>query len=49
MTQQKLKYTYILRISIAIRCDEYKKNFFLLWSPLKADVFVSTVVSTKTA
>ena len=28
MTQKKLKYTYILRISIAIRCDVSKKTFF---------------------
>ena len=28
MTKKKLKYTYFLRISIAIRCDVSKKTFF---------------------
>ena len=28
MNKKKLKYTYILRISIAIRCNMSKKTFF---------------------
>ena len=28
MNKKKLKYTYILRISIAIRCNVSKKTFF---------------------